>query len=102
MSPGGNGGVNWAPMSYSPQTGYFYVTAADRPHEPHLRPAAARSRRPPLGAKYSGTLTAVDSRTNKIVWQKQTPYSIGQGSGTLATASGLAVPRRARRQVPGL
>ncbi len=26
---------------------------------------------------------------NKIVWQKKMPYSIGQGSGALATASGL-------------
>src|SRR5262249_31661216 len=44
---------------------------------------------PAFGAKYSGTLTAIDSRTNKIVWQKRTPYSIGQGSGTLSTAGGL-------------
>ena len=45
MSPGGNGGANWAPMSYSPQTGYFYVTAADRPQSRIAAPAAARSRR---------------------------------------------------------
>ena len=35
------------------------------------------------------TLTAVDSRTNKIAWQKRMPYSIGQGSGSLVTASDL-------------
>jgi alcohol dehydrogenase (cytochrome c) len=46
---------------------------------------------PPIGAHYSGTFSAVDSRTNKIVWQKKTPYSIGQGSGALATASGLVL-----------
>jgi plastocyanin len=34
-------------------------------------------------------LSAVDSRTNRIVWQKKLPYSIGQGSGALATSSGL-------------
>ncbi|MEN3348008.1 MAG: hypothetical protein V7632_1643, partial [Bradyrhizobium sp.] len=44
---------------------------------------------PAIGAKYGGTLTAVDSRTNKIAWQKRVPYSIGQGSGALATASDL-------------
>jgi alcohol dehydrogenase (cytochrome c) len=44
---------------------------------------------PPIGARYSGTFTAIDSRTNKIVWQKKMPYSVGQGSGALATASGL-------------
>ena len=40
-------------------------------------------------AQYGGTLTAVDSRTNKIAWQKRMPYSIGQGSGALVTASDL-------------
>jgi quinohemoprotein ethanol dehydrogenase len=88
MSPGGNGGVNWAPMAYSPRTGYFYVTAADRPQSRILR-GLGKTVGPPLGAKYGGTLTAVDSRTNKIAWQKRLPYSIGQGSGALATASDL-------------
>ncbi len=88
MSPGGNGGPNWAPMSYSPKTGYFYVTAADRPVS-RIAPGSGKILPPALGAKYSGTLTAVDSRTNRIVWQKKTPYSIGQGSGALTTASGL-------------
>ena len=88
MSPGGNGGTNWSPMSYSPLTGYFYVTAADRPQSRILRQLGL-SVGPPLGAKYAGTLSAIDSRTNKIVWQKQMPYSVGQGSGALSTAGGL-------------
>jgi quinohemoprotein ethanol dehydrogenase len=88
MSPGGNGGVNWAPMSYDPQTGFFYVTAADRPAS-RIAQGTGKIAPPAIGAKYSGTLTAVDSRTNKIAWQKKMPYSIGQGSGALTTASGL-------------
>jgi quinohemoprotein ethanol dehydrogenase len=88
MSPGGNGGPNWAPMAFSPRTGYFYVTAADRPQSRILR-GLGKTVGPPIGAKYGGTLTAVDSRTNKIAWQKRTPYSIGQGSGALATAGDL-------------
>ena len=72
----------------SPQTGYFYVTAADRPQSRILR-QLGKTVGPPLGAKYAGTFSAVDSRTNKIVWQKKMPYSIGQGSGALATAGGL-------------
>jgi quinohemoprotein ethanol dehydrogenase len=88
MSPGGNGGVNWAPMSYDPQTGYFYVTAADRPTS-RIAQGSGKSAPPAIGARYSGTLTAVDSRTNRIAWQNKTPYSIGQGSGALTTASGL-------------
>jgi quinohemoprotein ethanol dehydrogenase len=88
MSPGGNGGVNWAPMAYSPRTGYFYATAADRPQSRILR-GTGKTVGPAIGATYGGTLTAVDSRTNKIAWQKRLPYSIGQGSGALATASDL-------------
>ena len=88
MSPGGNGGTNWSPMAYSPQTGYFYVTAADRPQSRILR-QLGKAVGPPIGARYAGTFSAVDSRTNKIVWQKKMPYSVGQGSGALATASGL-------------
>jgi alcohol dehydrogenase (cytochrome c) len=88
MSPGGNGGPNWAPMAHSPRTGYFYVTAADRPQSRILR-GLGKTVGPALGAKYGGTLTAVDSRTNKIAWQKHMPHSIGQGSGALATASDL-------------
>lgn len=88
MSPGGNGGVNWSPMAYSPQTGYFYATVADRPQSRILRDLG-KVVGPPIGARYAGTFTAVDSRTNKIIWQKKMPYSVGQGSGALATAGGL-------------
>jgi plastocyanin len=88
MSPGGNGGINWANMAYNPQTGWFYVSAADRPSS-RIAPGSGVQIAPALGAKNAGTYTAIDSRTNKIVWQKPMPYSIGQGSGTLATASGL-------------
>jgi quinohemoprotein ethanol dehydrogenase len=86
MSPGGNGGVNWSPMAYSPRTGFFYATAADRPTS-RIAPGSGKQASPAIGAKYGGTLTAVDSRTNKIAWQKRMPYSIGQGSGSLVTAS---------------
>ena len=68
MSPGGNGGTNWAPMAFSPRTGFFYVTAADRPQSRILR-GLGKTVGPPIGARYGGTLTAVDSRTNKIAWQ---------------------------------
>src|SRR5436305_14830153 len=76
MSPGGNGGTNWAPMSYSPQTGYFYVTAADRPQSRILR-QLGKAVGPPLGAPYSATLSAPGPRTNRLVWQKTMPDSLG-------------------------
>ena len=34
-------------------------------------------------------ITALDSRTNKHVWQKEVPYLAGFGSGVLATGGGL-------------
>jgi hypothetical protein len=34
-------------------------------------------------------ITALDSRTNKQVWQKEVPYLAGFGSGVLATGGGL-------------
>jgi alcohol dehydrogenase (cytochrome c) len=103
IKPYSIGGVNWAPMSFSPQTGYLYVAATDRPGTFAAAPQeysadaiskggnyiGARATAPLLGARISGTYTALDASTNRIVWQKQMPYAIGQGSGTLSTAGGL-------------
>lgn len=88
MAPGGNGGVNWANMAYDPDTGYLYASAAVRPQSRILKGSPNKASLP-IGVKYSGTFTAIDPHTNKIVWQDKMPYSIGQGSGTLATAGGL-------------
>src|SRR5262249_1519457 len=59
-----------APVAYSPATGYFYIPA-------HVWPWWATR----FGggwtepsAKWYGTITAIDSQTNKIAWQKRTPY----------------------------
>ena len=41
------------------------------------------------GTREYGLITALDSRTNKRVWQKEVPYLAGFGSGVLATAGGL-------------
>jgi plastocyanin len=74
-------------MAYSPRTGYFYATASDRPSSCGSAPAWPWDRR---SARATPALSLlIDSRTNKIVWQKKMPYSVGQGSGALATASGL-------------
>jgi len=43
----------------------------------------------PAGVIRSGTLTAMDPATNKIVWQKKTKFPMGGGSGLLTTAGGL-------------
>ncbi len=82
------GGVVWANIAYSPDTGYLYALANARPYG-RVVPGSAKVAGPPIGAKYAGTFTALDPRTNKIVWQKKMPYTVGQGSGVLATGGGL-------------
>ena len=89
-------------MTFSPKTGLAYVPA-------NVLPSAFSAKRQvwddgrrqlvtigdsqgfyrPAGVQRSGTLTAIDPTTNKIVWQKKTKYPMGGGSGLLSTAGGL-------------
>jgi alcohol dehydrogenase (cytochrome c) len=98
FAPLGNGGVNWANMSFDAQNGLLYATAGVRPSaiaagytawQEGQRYTGAGASTVPIGAKYYGTYSAVDPRTNKLVWQKKTTYSLNQGSGTLSTAGGV-------------
>jgi quinohemoprotein ethanol dehydrogenase len=83
--------VRVAPMSFSPQTGYFYVAGGviggwhRRYEDPYFLPRVGLL----PGLKNWGVLTAIDSKTDKIVWQKTLPYPASGGSGTTATAGGL-------------
>ena len=43
----------------------------------------------PIGSPWSGTFTAIDSKTNKIAWQHKTPYRMGAAGGSAVTAGGL-------------
>jgi PQQ-dependent dehydrogenase (methanol/ethanol family) len=83
MTPGTQGGLNSAPMAFSPLTGHFYVPASIINSQ--FGPGFSR----PPGQPRAGTLTAMDPTTNRIVWQKRTKFPLGTGSGLLATASGL-------------
>ncbi len=99
IQPSGIGGTNWSPMSYNPDTGNFYVPATIRTS------AFARydtkfvkgkrfdggTQAAPIGSPMSGTFTAVGGNTNKIAWQKKTPYRIGGGSGSTTTAGGIVL-----------
>ena len=85
MTPGTQGGINWAPVTFSPQTKLFYVPASLINSQ-----FDARFSRPG-GQPRAGTLTAMDPATNRIVWQVRAKYPLGTGSGLLSTASGLLV-----------
>jgi quinohemoprotein ethanol dehydrogenase len=82
-----------APMSYDPETGYFYVTGSVAPFW------VRHTRKDPWlfyytgvvpGMKQYGLIAAIDSRTDKIVWQNKLPYKVQNGSGVLTTGGGLA------------
>ena len=75
---------DWAPGTYDPQTGYLFFTVGVS-----TRKFSTTGRVSVPGTREYGLITALDSRTNKQVWQKEVPYLAGFGSGVLATAGGL-------------
>jgi PQQ-dependent dehydrogenase (methanol/ethanol family) len=83
MSPGTQGGINWAPVTFSPRTNLFYVPGS------LINSQFDRGFGRPAGQPRAGTLTAMDPATNRIVWQVRTKYPLATGSGLLSTASGL-------------
>ena len=97
IQPSGQGGTNWSPMPYDPDTGYFYVPGTIRTsvfsRVPSQYTAGLRytngTQAPPIGSCLSGTFTALDSTTNKIAWQHKMPYRMGGGGGSTVTAGGL-------------
>ncbi|HUQ51628.1 MAG TPA: PQQ-binding-like beta-propeller repeat protein, partial [Gammaproteobacteria bacterium] len=95
--PGLLGGANWPPSGYDPGTGYLYVCAGDAASS--FSAAETGTERPPAGQYYVGgafgtnplpaygTFTALDVRTNKIVWQQH--WADRCYSGATTTAGGL-------------
>jgi alcohol dehydrogenase (cytochrome c) len=97
IQPSGQGGTNWSPMPYNPETGFFYVPGTIRTSVFSRVPSEYSTGKrytngtqaPPIGSPLSGTFTAIDSRTNKIAWQHKLPYRMGGGGGSTVTAGGL-------------
>jgi quinohemoprotein ethanol dehydrogenase len=75
---------DWAPGAYDPQSGYLFFAT-----EVATRQFNLATRIQIEGTREYGLITALDSRTNKRVWQQEVPYPAGFGSGVLATAGGL-------------
>ena len=97
--PGSSGGNAWAPMTFSPRTNLAYIPANvmstvyiarhelfDETLGRFKTVGGGEGFYRPAGAQRSGTLTAMDPTTNRIVWQKQTKYPLGTGGGLLSTA----------------
>jgi len=95
--PAISGGANWPPSSYDPASGHLFVCAEDRIGVYHAEDIDAS--RPEPGVEYAagifggtnipslGTLTSMDMRTNKIVWQQH--WAEECYSGTVNSAGGL-------------
>src|SRR5262249_60246292 len=100
IQPSGLGGTNWSPVPYSPDTGYFYVPGTVRAGSfARFGDAFKTGQRyvggtqaAPIGTPMSGTFTAIDSRTNTIVWQHKTPYRLCGGAGAARAAAGARLP----------
>src|SRR5438067_384098 len=92
---GGRGGTEWSPTAYSPQTGFVYVNAGMQDGTLQAAPQpfvlgkrySSNGSAAAIGAPIRSTFTALDSRTNKIAWQKIEDGD--QGYGAAATAGGL-------------
>jgi quinohemoprotein ethanol dehydrogenase len=96
-TPGPQGGTNWQPSSYNPETQMFYVCAQSGPvasaaetEEPAVRkpgapvPTAIGSTLTVAGGFGSNTgyFSAIDATSGRIVWQKRWPESCYAGSAT--------------------
>ncbi len=97
MLPGANGGSEWSPMSYSPQTQMVYVAGLHQPMHYIVHTAPLEKGKLWLGSAFIaapgeekdqyGTFTAINVNTGKIVWQHKTEQPLIGGS--LVTAGGL-------------
>jgi PQQ-dependent dehydrogenase (methanol/ethanol family) len=96
MLPGANGGSEWSPPAYSPDTHLVYVLAMDQlmsfktntpsavPGQIRLGSAFANIKK---GAIQDGPFVAINVDTGKIAWQYKTPLPLM--GGALATAGNL-------------
>jgi alcohol dehydrogenase (cytochrome c) len=97
LTPGPQGGTNWQPSSYNPNTHMFYVCAQSGPvaetaqSEKPAKQKPGGPAQPTIGSTLTitggfgsntGYFTAIDVTTGRIVWQKRWTESCYAGSAT--------------------
>src|SRR5947208_3978430 len=95
MLPGANGGSEWSPVAYSPDTQMVYVLGLHQPMNYITHSAPFDRGKLWLGSAFvaipgeqqSGTFSAIDVNTGKIAWQNKLPDPLI--GGALATAGGV-------------
>lgn len=106
--PGGNGGSEWSPPAYSPQTGFLYVLGINEHDLYKLRPEKYAAPASYLtGVWYSaepkkdyGSFTAVDLNSGRIAWQDTVPHPMV--GGAMATAGGVVFVGAKDRRFMGI
>lgn len=79
IAPGAAGGASWSPVAYTPETSMVYVAAVHMPTRYTVHADPGDSNHPPLhyttttptDDPHWGTLSAIDTKTGKITWQKK-------------------------------
>jgi alcohol dehydrogenase (cytochrome c) len=96
MLPGANGGAEWSPPAYSPQTHDLYILAMDQLMRFTTKPQPAGRGLIRLGSAFTnvapggiqdGPFVALNVETGKIAWQYTAPQPLI--GGALATAGNL-------------
>lgn len=96
MLPGANGGAEWSPPAYSPQTGYVYVLGMNQlmnftTQKPEATKGSIRLgsafTNVKKGAIQNGVFSAIDVNSGKIAWHYDAPQPLI--GGALATAGNL-------------
>ena len=98
VSPPFLGGTNWMPMSFSPDTGLFYIPANHWAMDYWTEKLTYKAGSAYLGQGFRikklyddhvGTLRAIDPKTGKIAWEHKEKFPLW--AGTLTTAGGLLI-----------
>lgn len=96
VSPPFLGGTNWQPMSYSPDTGLFYIPANHWAMDYWTENVTYKAGSAYLGQGFRikklfddhvGILRAIDPITGKIAWEHKEEFPLW--AGTLTTAGGM-------------
>src|SRR2546426_554717 len=105
MLPGANGGSEWSPVAYSPDTQMVYVLGLHQPMNYITHAAPFDRGKLWLGSAFVaipteeqwGTFTAIDVNTGKIAWQNKLPDPLIGGAPATAGGPGFP-PRRGRHR----
>jgi alcohol dehydrogenase (cytochrome c) len=110
MKPNAQGGANWPPSSFDPETNLLYVCATDRvgsyavslplappvDNQPYFGGSLGQSR----SAPDRGIFAALDVRTNRLVWRQQ--WLDHCYSGSVVTRGGLVFVGRSDGRLTAL